>query len=80
MKVSVSLTSEDLVFVDEYVHRHDMASRSAVLHSAIDLLRMSDMEDAYAAAWAEWEDGDDAELWDATAGDGAPAAMADAAR
>jgi hypothetical protein len=28
------------------------------------------MQDAYAAAWDEWEDGEDARLWSSTIDDG----------
>jgi antitoxin MazE9 len=73
MKVSVSLPPEDLDFLDEYVERRGTPSRSAVLHRAIDLLRKSELEIEYAAAWCEGS-GDDA--WDNTASDG----LADAAR
>ena len=75
MKVSVSLPDDDLTFVDEYAARVGTTSRSAVIHRAIGLLRSASLEDAYAAAWEEWEAGD-APLWDATTSDG----IADAAR
>ena len=42
----------------------------AVLHRAIQLLRMSELEDSYAAAWSEWAAHEDAAGWDRTAGDG----------
>ncbi|MBB5872365.1 Arc/MetJ-type ribon-helix-helix transcriptional regulator [Allocatelliglobosispora scoriae] len=76
MKVSVSLPDDDVSFVDDYANRRGSASRSAVLHRAIELLRLSELEDAYADAWAEWHDGDDGRLWQETAADG----LADAAR
>ncbi len=76
MKVSVSIPEDDVAFVDEYARRRGVGSRSAVLHDAIELLRMSELEDAYAAAWDEWEGTDEARLWDGTAPDG----VADAAR
>ena len=76
MKLSVSLPEEDISYVDEYADRRGSASRSAVLHHAIGLLRASELEDAYAAAWDEWDASDDAPLWDATSPDG----LADAAR
>ncbi|MEV7965033.1 ribbon-helix-helix domain-containing protein [Sphaerisporangium sp. NPDC088356] len=76
MKLSVSLPSEDVAFLDEAVERGDAASRSAAIHSAIERLRSSGLEDTYAAAFAEWNASEDAELWDSTAGDG----VADAAR
>jgi Arc/MetJ-type ribon-helix-helix transcriptional regulator len=76
MKVSISLPDGDLHFIDEYADRRDISSRSAVVHEAIELLRLREMEDAYAEAWDEWKSGDDGTLWDATSADG----MADAAR
>lgn len=76
MKLSVSLPEEDISYVDDYAERRGSASRSAVLHRAIDLLRTSELEDAYAAAWDEWNASEDAQLWDATSSDG----LADAAR
>jgi Arc/MetJ-type ribon-helix-helix transcriptional regulator len=76
MKVSVSLPDEDVAFVDEYARRLGASSRSSVLHHAIQLLRMSEMQETYAAAWDEWEASEDARLWDNTTGDG----LADAAR
>lgn len=70
MKLSVSLPDDDVTYVDEYARRVGAPSRSSVLHRAIELLRMSEMEDAYEAAWDEWEAGDDARLWEKTAADG----------
>lgn len=72
MKVSVSLPSEDIEFLDDYLQRRGTSSRSAVVHEAIDLLRRDQLEDAYAAAWADWSDGD--EVWDVVAADGLDAA------
>jgi Arc/MetJ-type ribon-helix-helix transcriptional regulator len=69
MKLSVSLIDEDIAFIDEYARTHAAASRSAVLHQAVDLLRASQLADNYEAAWGEWA-AEDAQLWDATAGDG----------
>ncbi len=76
MKLSVSLSGDDVAFVDEYARRHGTSSRSSVVHRAIELLRMADLEAAYADAWDEWEQGDLAGQWDSTSGDG----IADAAR
>jgi Arc/MetJ-type ribon-helix-helix transcriptional regulator len=70
MKVSVSLPDEDLVYLDEYVRRTGAASRSSALHQAVTLLRLSEIEGAYASAWEEWERTEDRELWDTTSGDG----------
>jgi Arc/MetJ-type ribon-helix-helix transcriptional regulator len=76
MKLSVSLPDDDVSFVDAYAERVGSESRSAVLHKAIDLLRMADMESAYAEAWDEWHGSDDAQAWETTSGDG----IADASR
>ena len=70
MKVSVSLPADDISFVDAYARRRGDASRSSVLHQAIELLRLSEMEQSYADAFDEWEHTDDATLWDGAVGDG----------
>jgi Arc/MetJ-type ribon-helix-helix transcriptional regulator len=76
MKLSVSLPEEDVHFLDEAVARGDAPSRSAALHSAIELLRAAGLEDDYAAAFTDWAVSEDAAVWDATTGDG----LVDAAR
>lgn len=68
VKLSVSLGEEDVAFLDEYAAQTRAGSRSAVLHRAIDLLRASQLEHAYEAAWEEWDV--DRDLWDAVTGDG----------
>jgi Arc/MetJ-type ribon-helix-helix transcriptional regulator len=70
MKVSVSLPDDDVEFLDAYAEREGIASRSAALHRAVRLLRAAELGAAYEDAWDEWDAGDDAPLWDATAGDG----------
>ena len=70
MKLSVSLPDEDVAFVDAYAEAQGIASRSAVLHKAIRLLRGAELGPAYESAWTEWDQRDDAELWEHTAGDG----------
>ncbi|MEU6606703.1 antitoxin [Streptomyces shenzhenensis] len=70
MKISVSLPQEDVSFVDEYAVRTDAESRSAVIHAAIELLRQAQLEEEYAAAFAEWDGSEDAEFWDRFSGDG----------
>lgn len=69
MKVSVSLPSDDIGFLDDYASRHGMASRSAAVQRAVQLLRASQLGPAYAEAWATW-DAEDGAAWDATAADG----------
>ncbi|GAA2956554.1 ribbon-helix-helix domain-containing protein [Streptomyces enissocaesilis] len=70
MKISVSLPQEDVTFVDAYAAKTEAESRSAVIHAAIELLRTSQLESDYAAAFEEWDAGGDAAFWDRTAGDG----------
>ncbi|MEM9745088.1 MAG: ribbon-helix-helix domain-containing protein [Actinomycetota bacterium] len=70
MRLSVSLPAKDVEFLDEYTADHGLPSRSAVVHKAVRLLRASALGAAYEDAWADWEAGDDAALWEPTAGDG----------
>jgi hypothetical protein len=70
MKISVSVPSEDIAFLDAYAAEHELGSRSAALHHAIRALRISALPGSYAQAWSEWDADGDAEAWDATAADG----------
>jgi Arc/MetJ-type ribon-helix-helix transcriptional regulator len=70
MKLSVSLPDEDVEFLDAYANEQGYASRSAVLHKAVRMLRGAELGVAYEDAFAEWEESGDAEAWDVTAGDG----------
>jgi len=76
MKLSVSLPDDDVAFVDEYALRVGDASRSAVVHRAIGMLRLAELESAYTEAWEDWASSDDAEHWNETVADG----LADAPR
>jgi Arc/MetJ-type ribon-helix-helix transcriptional regulator len=69
MKVSVSLPDEDVDFLDTYAESQGFASRSAVVHKAVRLLRVSELGPAYEDAWDEWSK-EDADAWESTAGDG----------
>lgn len=70
MKLSVSLPDEDVAFLDGYAADHGYASRSAVVHAAVRMLRSTMLGDAYEQAWDEWFASDDADLWESTVGDG----------
>lgn len=70
MKLSVSLSDDDVAFVDEYSREHAVTSRSAVIQRALELLRAHQLGADYAAAWQEWFDDPDEAAWDATAADG----------
>lgn len=69
MKISISLSSEDLAFLDSYARVHQV-SRSAAVRRAVGLLRVSELSSAYAAAFDEWADDGHDETWDATVADG----------
>lgn len=64
------MPDRDVEFLDEYVKRRQLPSRSAAVQEAIHQLRTSGLGDDYAAAWAEWAESDDADLWECTVGDG----------
>lgn len=70
MKVSVSLPEDDVSYLDSYARSQGIASRSAVLHRAVSLLRATELEQSYADAWASWESSADSEAWESTAADG----------
>lgn len=70
MKVSVSLPEDDVRYLDSYARSRGIDSRSAVLHKAVGLLRATELEDSYAAAWSSWDSSGDAEMWDSVTGDG----------
>jgi Arc/MetJ-type ribon-helix-helix transcriptional regulator len=76
MKLSVSLAAEDVAALDEYARTSGLKSRSAAVQHAIRLLRHPDLEQDYAAAWAEWESSGEQASWDTTSADG----LTDAAR
>lgn len=76
MKLSVSLTDEDVTLLDEFARTSGLTSRSAVIRRALQLLRQPALEQDYAAAWEEWEASGQQAAWDSTAVDGLP----DAAR
>jgi Arc/MetJ-type ribon-helix-helix transcriptional regulator len=70
MKVSVSIPDRDVRFLDEYAEEHGFPSRSAAVQRAVRLLRAATLGAAYEAAWGEWEESDDAALWESTSKDG----------
>lgn len=70
MKLSVSLPGEDVEFLDAYANAHAYGSRSAVVQQAIRVLRLSELDDAYGAAWGEWTQSGEAQNWEPTVGDG----------
>jgi len=69
MKVSVSLPADDIDFVDSYA-RERGATRSAIMHEAVEMLRRRDLAGDYEAAHDEWVASGEADLWSAVTGDG----------
>lgn len=70
MKISISLPDKDVEFLDDHARAEGYQSRSAVVQRAVRLLRSSELGDAYAEAWGEWDDSGDADLWDTAVSDG----------
>jgi antitoxin MazE9 len=70
VKLSVSLSPDDVAALDAYARAAGLKSRSAAIQQAIRMLGNSELEDAYASAWQEWEDSGDARSWAVTVADG----------
>jgi Arc/MetJ-type ribon-helix-helix transcriptional regulator len=70
MKLSISLSDEDVEFLDAYAKSKQLPSRSAAVKRAVGLLRTSDLAEAYEGAWDDWANDPDSELWESTVGDG----------
>lgn len=70
MKLSVSLSEEDVALLDEYARTSGLRSRSAALRHAIRQLQHADLEADYAAAWDEWESSGEKTAWEGTVADG----------
>ena len=63
VKLSVSLSPSEVETLDKYARAAGLKSRSAAIQQAIKLLGDPELEDAYAAAWQEWEDSGESEAW-----------------
>jgi Arc/MetJ-type ribon-helix-helix transcriptional regulator len=70
MKVSISLPADDVEFLDAYARSQGIESRSAVVHKAVRMLRVSELGDAYEEAFSSWEDEGEADVWDVATFDG----------
>jgi Arc/MetJ-type ribon-helix-helix transcriptional regulator len=70
MKVSISLPEEDVAFLDAYARSQGVESRSAVVHKAVRMLRVSELGEAYEEAFTSWDDEEEAAAWDLVAADG----------
>ena len=70
MKLSVSMSQEDVALLDEYARASGLRSRSAAIQHAIGLLRHAELEHDYEAAWDDWESSGERATWEGTLGDG----------
>jgi len=70
MKLSVSVSVQDVAVLDEYARTAGVRSRSAAVQHAIRLLRASRLEEEYACAFDEWDASVDSAAWDSASGDG----------
>ena len=66
----MSLSDDDVQYLDTYARERRLGSRSAALQKAVRLLRASELGAEYERAWEEWADSDEAEAWEHVAGDG----------
>jgi hypothetical protein len=64
------LPEDNVEFLDAYARSQGIKSRSAVVHKAVRLLRVSDLGEAYEQAFTSWDDEGEAAAWDAVAADG----------
>ena len=69
MKLSVSVTQDDVALLDSFAREAGLGSRSAVVQYAIRRLRHAGLERDYAAAWDEWEAADRG-VWERVDADG----------
>jgi hypothetical protein len=70
MKLSISVSADDVAVLDDYARATGLPSRSAAVQQAIRLLRHAGLEDDYAAAWDQWSSSPDRVAWESTVGDG----------
>ena len=66
VKVSLSLSTGDLAFLDDQTRSGVYSSRSAAVQDAVRVLREERLADAYADAFTEPAE----DAWDAASGDG----------
>ena len=72
MKLSVSLPADDVEFLDTYSKEQGIRSRSSALHAAISMLRTTQLEPAYAEAFADWHESGEAHAWETVVADDLP--------
>lgn len=70
MKLSISLSDQDVALLDEHARKSGLGSRSAAVQQAIRSLRHSDLEHDYEEAWGDWDASGEREAWEGVIGDG----------
>jgi Arc/MetJ-type ribon-helix-helix transcriptional regulator len=70
VKLSISLSAEDVAILDRFAKDAGLGSRSAAVQRAIRMLEDPQLEADYATAWDEWEASGGFAHWESTAGDG----------
>ncbi|CAN5397636.1 type II toxin-antitoxin system antitoxin MazE9 [soil metagenome] len=70
MKLSVSLSEDDVAVLDAYVEQTGLPSRSAAVQRAVQMLRHPTLEKDYEHAWEEWSESGESEVWESSIGDG----------
>lgn len=70
MKLSVSLSADDVAVLDDYARHSGLPSRSAAVQHAIRLLRHVDLEQQYEEAWEDWTTSGEQAGWEEADGDG----------
>ena len=68
--MSVSLSEEDVAFLDAETREGVFASRSAAVAAAIRAYRNRDLAAAYVEAFRDWNDAEEHDAWDAVLSDG----------
>ena len=69
-RFTISVEKELAEFLDSYQKQHQVSNRSEVIAKAIKLLRERELGRAYYEAGLEWEQSEDAKLWEKTSADG----------
>jgi predicted transcriptional regulator len=66
VKLSISLTEDDVALLDQIAAAAGFPSRSAVVQHALARLRAQALRGDYAEAWDEFADAGDAGRWEAS--------------
>lgn len=69
-KISISLPADLVYYLDDCIREHHLETRSEVIATALRAMRERELETAYPAAAKEWNESEDAAIWDSALGDG----------